>query len=137
MKRNSLQVLVAVMGLLLASTTVVAHHSVSAEFDTNKPIEFSGTLKMVEWTNPHSYTVLEVKAADGKVNLYRVETGAPNSLYRQGWRKDSVKIGTPVTFKGVRAKNPDSNNVNGVITLPNGKRMFVGEGPSGAQEGAS
>lgn len=136
MERNLLSVLLVGMGLLLATATVVAHHSVSAEFDTNKPIEFSGTVKAIEWTNPHSYTHIEVKGADGTVTVYRVEAGAPNSLYRSGWRKESLKIGTPITFKGIRAKNPESRNVSGAMILPDGKRAWSGEGPFGAQVGA-
>src|SRR5688572_30955698 len=41
----------------------------------------------------------------------RVEGGAPNSLYRQGWRKDSLKVGEAVTVSGIRAKRADSMNV--------------------------
>ena len=85
MKRNSLRVLVAVMGLLLASTTVVAHHSVSAEFDTNKPIEFSGTLRMVEWTNPHTHFYIDAKDDKGTVTPWNFEMASTLALERGGW----------------------------------------------------
>jgi hypothetical protein len=115
------------VGALLAATPALAHHSVSAEFDTTKPVSFTGTIKKVEWTNPHIYTQVETKGADGKVIVYRVEGGAPNSLYRQGWRKDSLKVGETVTVSGIRAKREDSFNVgNATITTSDGKRMFAG-----------
>jgi hypothetical protein len=104
-----------------------AHHSVSAEFDTSKPIEFTGTVKKVEWTNPHIYTQVEAKGADGKPIVYRVEGGAPNALYRSGWRKDTLKVGEQVSVKGIRAKREDSTNIgNATITTADGQRMFAG-----------
>jgi len=106
-----------------------AHHSVSAEFDSSRPIEFTGTVKKVEWTNPHIYTQIETKGADGKVVVYRVEGGAPNSLFRSGWRKDTLKVGETVSVKGIRAKRADSMNVGqATITTSDGRRMFAGGG---------
>jgi hypothetical protein len=74
----------AAVGALLAVAPAFAHHSVSAEFDTSKPIEFTGTVKKVEWTNPHIYTRRRDQEPDGKMVVYRVEGGAPNALYRRG-----------------------------------------------------
>jgi len=111
----------------IAVTPALAHHSVSAEFDTSKPIEFTGTVKKVEWTNPHIYTQVETKGPDGKAVVYRVEGGAPNALYRSGWRKDTLKVGEQVSVKGIRAKREDSVNVgNATITTADGHRMFAG-----------
>src|SRR5687767_7103610 len=80
---------------------VAAHHSISAEFDVNKPVKFSGTIKKIDWASPHIYTHVETKE-NGKTIVYKVEGGPPNSLYRQGWRKDTLKIGEAVFFIGVR-----------------------------------
>jgi hypothetical protein len=120
-----------VFAAVLMSTTVGlhAHHSVSAEFDTTKPITFTGTISRVEWTNPHIYTHVQVKEADGKVSEYRVEGGAPNSLFRQGWRKDSLKTGETVTVSGIRSKNQQSTNIGqATITMADGRRIFAGTG---------
>ena len=126
MRRKMFAVGIVAASLLLG-TTLVAHHSVSAEFDNSKPIEFTGgVVKAVEWTNPHIYTQVEVKE-NGKTILYRVEGGAPNAMFRNGWRKETVKIGTVVNFKGIRAKNPQSMNLNGRMTLPNGKVAWQGD----------
>ena len=115
------------IGTVIAVTPARAHHSVSAEFDTSKPVEFTGTVKKVEWTNPHIYTQVETKGADGKTIVYRVEGGAPNALYRSGWRKDTLKVGEQVSVKGIRAKREDSTNVgNATITTADGRRMFAG-----------
>ena len=122
MKANRAIALLVAGGLLLASMTIVAHHSVSAEFDTTKRVTFTGTVKKVDWMNPHIYTHVEVKGTDGKVIVYKVEGGAPNSLFRNGIRPDSLKPGTVVTCTNCsRSKSPESMNVNGRLTLADGR----------------
>lgn len=112
------------------SCGLAAHHSVAAEFDREKPITFSGTVKKVQWMNPHIYTHIEAKAADGKTVIYRVEGGPPNALYRQGWRMDTLKVGDSVTVSGLRAKSEASMNVGqATITTADGKRVFTGTAP--------
>ena len=113
------------------SCELAAHHSTAAEFDRGKPITFTGTVKKVQWLNPHIYTHVEVKSADGNTIVYRVEGGPPNALYRQGWRMDSLKVGDTITVSGLRAKNDASLHVGqATITTADGKRVFVGTAPS-------
>jgi hypothetical protein len=134
MARKASVLFVAVVAMLLGVTGVKAHHSVAAEFDANKPVTFKGTIKKVDWTNPHIYTSVETKTADGKTIVYRVEGGPPNSLFRQGWRKDSLKIGEEVTVSGIRAKREDSFNVGqATITTADGRRIFAGTGQAREQ----
>ena len=130
MTRHMLTVFVVGAGLLLATANVLAHHSQSGEFDVNKPIEFTGTVKAVEWTNPHGYIQVEVKDANGKTTVYRAEIMAPNQLYRNGWRRDTLKLGTVVNFKGSRARSPESINVSGRLSLADGKPLFQGQAPA-------
>jgi len=132
---RKIQVLFAVVAAIaLGATMARAHHSVAAEFDVNKPVTFKGTIKKVDWTNPHIYTSVETKTPDGKTIIYRVEGGPPNALFRQGWRKESLKVGEEVTVSGIRAKREDSLNVGqATITTADGRRMFAGSGQAAAQ----
>jgi hypothetical protein len=126
MTRKLTGVFILGFGLLSASAPALAHHAVSAEFDKNKPITFSGTVKKVDWMNPHIYTHIETKDASGKTIVYQVEGGAPNALFRNGWRPDSLKIGETVSVTGSRAKSEDSFRVSGTITKADGTRVWGG-----------
>ena len=120
---------VCTLGFALFAATVpaVAHHAVSAEFDRNKPITFTGTVKKVDWMNPHIYTHIEAKDANGNAVVYEVEGSAPNSLFRNGWRPDTLKVGETVTVSGSRAKNEKSFRVgSATITKADGTKVFSG-----------
>src|SRR5262245_45476917 len=128
MKRNSMVALLVGVGLLIASITAMAHHSVSAEFDTNKKVTFTGTVKKIDWMNPHIYTHVEVKEGD-KVLVYKVEGGAPNALYRNGVRPEQLPLGTTVTCTNCsRSKSANSMNVNGRLTLQDGRAALGAPG---------
>lgn len=121
-------------GVLVSAAPLVAHHSVSAEFDTTKTIKFTGKITGINWGNPHIYTLVEAPDPDTKkVVVFRVEGGPPNSLFRAGWRKESVTIGETVTVTGNRAKNPASMNVGqATILTEKGVRVFSGNNPNAA-----
>jgi Family of unknown function (DUF6152) len=127
MKRKLMGVCILSFGLFSAAAPALSHHAVSAEFDRNKPITFTGTVKKVDWMNPHIYTHVEAKDASGKTVVYQVEGGAPNALFRNGWRPDTLKIGEMVTVTGSRAKSEDSMRVgSATITRTDGTRVFGG-----------
>jgi uncharacterized protein DUF6152 len=124
MKRNYLIVSSLCICLLAVTIPALAHHAISAEFDTAKPIKFEGTVKSVDWMNPHIYVNIEA-VENGKPVVYSVEGGPPNALFRQGWRPDSLKVGDKVQVSGVRAKKPESNRIGQAqITMPDG-RVFA------------
>ena len=124
MKRSSLLTASLCVGLLMATVPVLAHHAISAEFDVTKPIKFEGKVKSVDWMNPHIY--VNIEAVDsGKTIVYSVEGGPPNSLFRQGWLPDTLKVGDKVSVSGVRAKKADSHRVGQAqIVMPDG-RVFA------------
>lgn len=118
--------------LLTASGTLAAHHSFAAEFDGSKPVTLTGTVTKMDWINPHAWLHMDVKGPDGRVVSWMVEGGAPNALLRRGWNRNSVPAGTVVTVQGFRARD-GSNRANGRdVTLPDGKKLFIGSPGTGA-----
>jgi hypothetical protein len=116
---------------LLWAQTAAAHHSFDAEFDRDKPVTLTGSVTRVDWGNPHIWVFLDVKDETGKVSNWGVEGGAPNALFRNGWRKDSLKVGDILTVEGFRGRDGSQRaNANRVL-LPDGRRVFAGSSVGG------
>jgi hypothetical protein len=79
----------------LTTTAALAHHS-GAMFDEGKLVRYEGTVKAWQWSNPHSFLYLLIKDASGTEVSYQFETGSPNTMFRNGWRKDTFKPGDKV-----------------------------------------
>ena len=104
--------------IVLAAGTTAAHHSFSAEFDAKKPISISGVVTKVEWTNPHVWFYVNVKdEKTGEVTNWGAEMGPPHGLQRNGWRRETLKIGEVVTVEGSMAKNGTKRMNARTVTL--------------------
>lgn len=121
-----------VIGLISAAPAVRAHHAFAAEFDAKKPVHLEGIVSKVELINPHAWIHIDVKAADGKVTPWMVEAGSPNVLLRRGFTKASVPVGTQVVVDGYQSKDGSTRANGRDITLPDGKKLFLGSSGTGA-----
>ena len=117
--------IVSIVGIVAIARPVLAHHSFAAEFDDKQPIKLTGTLKKVEWTNPHIWYYVEVKNPDGTTTTWGLSGGAPGQLMRRGIRKEQLVVGAVVNVDGFRAKDGSHNGFGRSVTYQDGRNVFT------------
>jgi hypothetical protein len=111
--------------LLAGAIPLAAHHSFAAEYDSAKPVDVTGTLTKVEWTNPHIWFYLDVKDEKGNVTNWGFSAAPPGVLMRRGIQKEVMKIGSVIHVQGFRAKDGSNNASGGTVTFADGRRVFT------------
>jgi hypothetical protein len=119
----------AAICLLCSCQPLLAHHSFAAEFDIKKPIEFKGKVVKVELINPHSWIHLEVTATDGSKQIWMVEGGSPNALFRKGITKNSIPIGSELEVIGYQARDGGKRAVGRTLRFADGRSLFFESTP--------
>ena len=124
--KRTLKVALASVGaaLLLAPSSVFAHHSFVAEFNLNKPITVRGTLTKMEWVNPHGWIHIDVKGPDGKVTSWKMETGSPLRMEKRGLKKEDFKIGSDVIVSGYGSRDGSLSGAGMTITFADREASF-------------
>jgi len=130
--------LAGTLGVLLFldfAAPLVAHHSFSAEYDAKAPVSFKGYVTKLEWMNPHVWFYVDVKDDKGNVIAkWDCEAGNPNALARQGWKRDSLKVGDLIAVEGSRAKDGSFTMNARSIVLASGKRVLAGSSGEAEQK---
>ena len=103
-----------------------AHHSRAATFDPNERVSLQGVVTKIEWQNPHIWVYFDV-VENGAVTHWACEGGAPNALFRRGWRPDSIKVGDEINLEGERARNGTPNCNMRSVRLGDGTAVFAGD----------
>ena len=126
MIRTRVSAFLLAMSLVMAGRLVLAHHSEAAEYDPTKPVKVAGTIKRVEWANPHVWVFVDVKDANGTITTWGFSTAPPGALMRRGIMKDALKIGAEVNVEGVRARDGSNNGAMRRLTFPDGTNVLTG-----------
>jgi hypothetical protein len=117
-------------GLLAFAVAAPAHHSF-AMFDMSKSSSTKGTIKELQWTNPHVWIELTVEEK-GKPVTYGYEGAAIAVLKRVGWTKDSVKAGDVVTIVGHPFRDGRPGGSIDYLILADGSKLGTGDAIPGA-----
>jgi hypothetical protein len=110
---------------VLGGHATQAHHSELAEFDPDQPVNVTGTLRKVEWANPHVWFFVDVTETDGTVTTWGFSTSPPGSLMRRGVTKDAMRIGAVVNVQGSRARDGSNNSSTRRFTFEDGTAVLA------------
>jgi hypothetical protein len=122
---NSMPLAIGAVLVVTLAQAVSAHHSFAAEFDAAKPVTLQGAVTKLEWANPHIWVYLDVKDQQGNIQPWQCEGGPPNTLTRNGWSGNSLKVGDQVTINGVLAKDGSKTCNARTVKLPDGRSVFA------------
>ena len=115
--------LVGAFGTLVLAAPSFAHHS-AVMFDDTKEVTVTGVVKEFQFTNPHSWLLVDVTNEDGTVTTWGFEAEGPSTLARSGIRKSDLPPGTEITITGnpmrdgrtaaawIRATRGDGKEIN-------------------------
>ncbi len=127
MTRNFLAVLI----LMAITAPVFGHHSEAAEYDSTKPVKVTGTIKKVEWQNPHIWFYVDVKDENGNITTWGFSAAPPGALIRRGITKDSLPIGAVVSVEGSRARDGSNNASGRNVRFADGRNVFTAAAEAG------
>ena len=113
--------------LLFAAGGASAHHSATM-FEQTKTVTVEGVVKEFQWTNPHSWLLVDVTDKSGKVTTWGFEAEGPSTLQRAGIRPSEFKPGTRVTMTGRPMKDGRPAAIWVLAVRGDGKKFDPREG---------
>ena len=116
----------------LVAQAASAHHSFSV-FNMQEDISITGTVKEVQWTNPHIWIWIDVPGENGEVVTWGLEGMSPNFLARRGWSRTTLEVGDEVTVSLRPLKSGEPGGMFMQTTTPDGIVLSMGGGTEGDQ----
>jgi hypothetical protein len=112
---------------LLLFLMMLGHHSVAASYDASKPTTLQGVITKMEFRNPHSVMVLDVRNASASVTSWRVEIGGPNALATVGLDKTLLEPGKSLSIEVWPALDGSNHAAGRKLTLSDGRTFDVSD----------
>ena len=114
-----------VAALCMGGASLLAHHSWTAQYDPTKPLEVKGMVSKFEWTNPHARFYVDARSTGGDVTTWNFELASPNILLRNGWTRNTLKVGDQVSVTGFIARSNPKMAIAGEVVDGTGKKLFA------------
>ena len=113
---------------VMLSQAGYGHHSVAVGFDMDAELFLIGTIKDMEFINPHARMFIEVHNGNNS-ETWTIWFSSANNLFRRGWRADDLPIGSMVTVNGFAARDGSLELYGEGTKLPDGRALFGGNRP--------
>lgn len=110
---------IAAVALVVLSCPAWSHHS-HANYVESEWVHLEGTVQEVHWINPHTWIYLEVTDSDGMPKAWALEGASVNTLHREGWIQESVKVGAPLSVRCHPLKDGSRGCLLGFIKFDDG-----------------
>ena len=119
--------LLSLAAIVIASLPLAAHHGRGATFDMKKQLTLKGTVSAVKWQNPHVLISIDVTDEAGKVVTWTFENSNVHTLATQGYNRNTLKIGQPVTAVLNPAANGEPLGIIVKVILADGREIMSRE----------
>jgi len=122
---RNLILILSVLTSLMWSVSAWSHHSFSLEFDVSRPLELTGTVVNIQWTNPHAWVHIETEDEQGNVQLWSVEFLGVITLIRRGMSPDTLGPGDVVSITGFGARDgTNTANASSLTKVETGEVLW-------------
>ena len=118
---------VVVLAAIAMAAPLAAHHGRGASFDMKKQVTLKGTVSQVKWQNPHVLIFIDVPDQIGKVVTWGFENSNVHTLATQGYNRNTLKAGQPITAIVNPAVNGEPLGIIVKIILEDGKVIMSRE----------
>lgn len=125
MNSKQIVVIVVLVGLLMVSSPMFAHHSM-AMYDRSREVTFQGTVTKFRFINPHTQILFAVEDGNGNVDQWMSFSPSPNRMRREaGWNRKTIKPGDRIAISGYIAR--DGRKIMSTLKIIlNGKELNIG-----------
>lgn len=125
MNSKQIVVIVVLVGLLMVSSPMFAHHSM-AMYDRSREVTFQGTVTKFRFVNPHTQILFDVEDGNGNVDQWMSFSPSPNRMRREaGWNRKTIKPGDQIAISGYIAR--DGRKIMSTLKIIlNGKELNIG-----------
>jgi hypothetical protein len=120
MKTRIIVSLAALAALQLGEVPAFSHHS-NVAFAVETVLTATGTVKEWQWSNPHTWLIMDVDDGKGGTVQWAMEGRAPGVLLRAGWSRSVLKAGDKVTVHYSPSKDGSKVGMIARVTLSDGK----------------